>query len=384
MEKKYKTFQQRLAVLRDRGMDIASNSNKQYNIIKRYNYYNLINAYKDPFLEDINNYPNYANQNEDFYKRGTRPEHLESLYLFDAELRNLFFPYLLKIEEDLKVVLVESFYSVYSHSDLHKESEYFKRQYYNLEKTSSWSVQEISGYKYISLSPVKYDETIMNNIPYELKFDNAKIYDEYIVTVYKAMGQQRSKNKSISKYLDEHTYIPMWVLMNLLTFGNVNKLFQIQRIDVQNNILNHYGINSINLKNPQLDVLNVTNILNILSIYRNICAHNERLYCFEVKMNIDDSFMNYLSIFPEYKDVITARENIQPLIKSKRKRLMRRRKGILTLMFGLRLFLPKSDFKKIKNELNKELLKLSSKIPQDAYQKIVSIMGLDYNWQELL
>ena len=45
MEKKYKTFQQRLAVLRDRGMDIASNSNKQYNIIKRYNYYNLINAY---------------------------------------------------------------------------------------------------------------------------------------------------------------------------------------------------------------------------------------------------------------------------------------------------------------------------------------------------
>ena len=223
-----------------------------------------------------------------------------------------------------------------------------------------------------------------NNIPYELKFDNAKIYDEYIVTVYKAMGQQRSKNKSISKYLNEHTYIPMWVLMNLLTFGNVNKLFQIQRIDVQNNILNHYGINSINLKNPQLDVLNVTNILNILSIYRNICAHNERLYCFEVKMNIDDSFMNYLSIFPEYKDVITARENIQPLVKSKRKRLMRRRKGILTLMFGLRLFLPKSDFKKIKNELNKELLKLSSKIPQDAYQKIVSIMGLDYNWQELL
>ena len=92
MEKKHKTLRQRLTILRNRGMDIPTNSNKQRNIIKRYNYYNLINAYKDPFLEDINNYPSNANPNEDFYKRDTKPEYLESLYLFDVALRNLFFP----------------------------------------------------------------------------------------------------------------------------------------------------------------------------------------------------------------------------------------------------------------------------------------------------
>ena len=91
MEKKHKTLRQRLTILRNRGMDIPTNSNKQRNIIKRYNYYNLINAYKDPFLEDTNNYPSNANPNEDFYKRGTKPEYLESLYLFDVALRNLFF-----------------------------------------------------------------------------------------------------------------------------------------------------------------------------------------------------------------------------------------------------------------------------------------------------
>ena len=381
MEKKHKTLRQRLTILRNRGMDIPTNSNKQRNIIKRYNYYNLINAYKDPFLEDTNNYPSNANPNEDFYKRGTKPEYLESLYLFDVALRNLFFPYLLKIEQELKTLLVESFYNTYSHDDLHKESEYFKREYYNLQEIPLWCVQEKSGYKYLSLSRVCYDKTIMNTKPYKVTFDNAKIYDEYIVAVYRAMGQQRSKNKSISKYLNEHTYIPMWVLMNLLTFGNVNKLFKIQKIDVQTKVLNYYGIDSYTPSNNHLDAINVANILNILSIYRNICAHNERLYCFEIRMNVDDSFMEYLSLFPESSDVLAARMNGQCLDRSKRKKIERRRKGIPTLLFGLKIFLPKSDFKKIKIELNKELMKLSSKIPQDAYNRIVKSMGLDYDWQ---
>ena len=382
MEKKYKTFRQRLEILRKRGMDIPKDSDKQRNIVRKYNYYNLVNAYKDPFLEDVNNYPGDANQEEDYYKRGTQPEHLESLYFFDVILRNLFFPYLLKIEEELKTVLVESFYEEHSHSDLHKESEYFKRQYYNLDKVEFYVVQEKSGYKYISLSNIEYDNGIMNTRPYKQGNDNAKIYDDYIVAAYKVMGQQRSKSKSIKKYLNDHTYIPMWVLMNLLTFGNVNKLFQIQKIGVQTNVMKHYGINSDDPNTNLVNVINVTNVLNILSLYRNICAHNERLYCFEVKMNIDDSFMGYLSFFPEEADVRNLRGQSQRLFRNKRDKLKRRRQGLPTLLFAFKLFLPSVDFKKIKNELKRELCKLESRIPQEAYQRIVSMMGLDYNWVE--
>lgn len=384
MEKNYKTFRQRLSILRQRGMDIPAKTSKQRNIIKKYNYYNLINGYKDPFLEDLNNYPKYANPNEDFYKNGTKPEHLESLYLFDDSLRTLFFPYLLKIESELKTILVESFYTVHHHNDLHKESEYFKRQYYNLTNIPTWSVQEKSGYKYISLSNVKENKSVMTGKPFRKYFDNAKTYDNYIVTVYKAMGQQRSKNKSISKYLNEHTYIPMWVLMNLLIFGNVNKLFQIQTHDVQSKVLEHFGINSFKPIDVRRDAINVINILNILSIYRNICAHNERLYCFEVNMNIDDSFMGYLKIFPDSKDVMLAKSRGNSLFKTKRQRLERQRKGIPTLLFGLRLFLPNSDFKKIKKDLAKELLKLSYKIPKSSYDSILRKMGLDYKWENYL
>ncbi|MFD1903752.1 Abi family protein [Paenibacillus rhizoplanae] len=41
------------------------------------------------------------------------------------------------------------------------------------------------------------------------------------------------KNKSISSYLDKHTYLPMWILTNIMTFGNVSKLFEILTSDVQ-------------------------------------------------------------------------------------------------------------------------------------------------------
>lgn len=381
MEKKYKKFRKRLEILRKRGMDIPSKTSKQRDIIKKYNYYNLINAYKDPFLEDRNNYPSCANPNEDFYKRGTKPEYLESLYLFDSALRNLFFPYLLKIEESLKTILVDSFYNTYSHKDLHKESEYFKRKYYKLDEVSSWSVHEKSGYKYISISAVQFDSNIMNAKPYKKTFDNAKIYDDYIVNVYKEMGKQRSKNSSISKYLNEHTYIPMWVLVNLLTFGNVNKLFQIQKTNVQTKVLDYYGIRSHTTDDYNHYVINVINILNILTLYRNICAHNERLYCYDIKMNIDDSFMNYLDLFPEKGDVVAARQNTRRLNNNIKNRLNRRRKGLPTLLFGLKLFLTKSDFKRIKSELNKELNKLSTKIPITAYKRIERMMGLDYRWQ---
>ena len=376
MEKKYKTFKQRLDILRNRRMNIPKNTGKQRNIIKKYNYYNLVNAYKDPFLE----FKGYNPQNEDIYETDTKPEHLEALLLFDVALRTLFFPYLLKIEEELKTVLVESFYQTHHHSDLHKESEYLKRKYYDLGKTSTWSAHEKSGSKYIKLSEIRETDN-MYKTPYKKLFDNEKTYDDFIVNVYSAIAKQRQKNKSISKYLSTHTYIPMWVLVNLLTFGNISKLFQIQKLDVQTKVLNYFNIDSFKEHNPKLDVVNFSNILNILSVYRNICAHNERLYCYEIKMNIDDSFMKYLSFFPEEASVNALKGTAHKLSQTERKNLNRRRKGVPTLLFALKLFLSPADFRKIKFSLNEELNKLKKKLPINAYDKLVKIMGLNFDWQ---
>lgn len=88
MEKIYKTQTERIDLLVKRGMTIEESSKK---ILEKYSHYNLINAYKNPFLENKGNYPAGANINEDYYILGTIPEYFEALYQFDRKLRLIFF-----------------------------------------------------------------------------------------------------------------------------------------------------------------------------------------------------------------------------------------------------------------------------------------------------
>ncbi len=52
----------------------------------------------------------------------------------------------------------------------------------------------------------------------------------------------------------------------------------------------------------EIDIKNMYVILGILSLYRNICAHNERFICTPHSYRIDDYFMNYGKSIPHYKD----------------------------------------------------------------------------------
>jgi abortive infection bacteriophage resistance protein len=51
--KPFKTHRQQIKILRDRGLIV--NSPKALRILERENYYNVINGYKDPFLEHDQN-----------------------------------------------------------------------------------------------------------------------------------------------------------------------------------------------------------------------------------------------------------------------------------------------------------------------------------------
>ncbi|MFC6648334.1 Abi family protein [Paenibacillus rhizoplanae] len=241
MEKHYTTLRGRLDKLRERGMSIPKDKEKERGVIKRYNYYNLVNAYKDPFLTDRNNYPAHADPNEDYYLLGTTPSHLEALYIFDEKLRRIFLERILVIEEHLKDVIVQSFYE--HHTDmgkkqkavniLHRESEYLRRNYYDLTNVKTYVVTEKSGHKYTVIGTDPGSDNTKRGYPRQYLINKDEIYHSFIAILYKQIGQQRKKNKSISSYLDKHTYLPMWILTNIMTFGNVSKLFEILTSDVQ-------------------------------------------------------------------------------------------------------------------------------------------------------
>ncbi|MEN1969667.1 Abi family protein [Lentibacillus sp. N15] len=386
MEKNYTTLRGRLDKLRKRGMTIPKDKEKERGVIKKYNYYNLINAYKDPFLADINNYPSYADPNEDYYLPGTTPSHLEALYIFDGKLRRIFLERILKIEEHLKDVIVQSFYEY--HTDmgknklvnyLHRESEYLRRDYYDLMDVKTYVVNEKSGHKYTVIGSNPRRNNTMKFNPKKYIINKDDIYHSLIAILYRQIGQQRKKNKSISSYLDKHTYLPMWILSNIMTFGNISKLFEILTLDVQLLVLDKLKLKGSNLSN-ELKVLNASRVIRILGLFRNSCAHNERFYCNNVHTPIDDEFMEYLNKFPQASQINSLKGRTLHLDRRQFEKIERYRHGIYTLMFCISLFLNQTELTKFKNEIRRELLSLKSSLPTIPYQSTLRLMGLDFDW----
>ncbi|CYU84093.1 Abortive infection bacteriophage resistance protein [Streptococcus suis] len=392
MEKEYTSVRKRLQILRSRGMDIPTSSEKQRKIIKNYNYYNLINAYKKPFLEDLGNYPVGANRNEDYYISGTKPEFLECLYKFDENLRLIFLKNILQIEEKIKDALVQAFYEHHiNHISrnqkeiLHRESEYLRRNYYDLNDKEISTIIYKSGYREnIAGRRVQHRPSIHRIKPKSKTISNSSIYDDSISIIYKSIGRQRKKKQFIKDYLDKHTYIPMWVLTNILTFGNVSKLFQIQQVGVKELIYKKLKLRDSEISPTNDDLIDLANLIQILGLYRNICAHNERFYCTKVNIVVSDNFLKYLSRFPEGSVVLSHKQNRTTLPRNSYENLKRRRESLFTLMFAISVFLDNFELKKFKSEINKEIQKLNGTLPLRSYNTVLREMGLDFNWQQYL
>lgn len=376
MEKFFSLHSERIKILRGRNMDIPHASDHN-NLLKKYNYYNLINAYKDPFL--------YTGASTvERYKKGTKLSELEALLNFDTNLRILFLKEILKIEEVLKNQIVQSFYSFHLYknnniteterSNLHRDSEFLRRKYYDL--TSLYSIYNINGFGIVSTSvytvhPKQKCTTL----------DRQSVYDNYITTVYRTLGQQRkNRNDSIKSYLEQHGYMPMWILMNVLTFGNVSHLFTLQKKEVQLNLINTLNLNSKPTISDELSIVNTSRILQILSIFRNICAHNERFYQTKIKVPIDDVFMDFGEKLPNTVNPA----NHKRLNATQKKKRMDARQGIYTLIFIISLFRNKEEFTIFINEINNEFKELEEELKTIPIYEIKRYMGLNFDWYKMI
>lgn len=376
MEKFFSLNSKKVKILRDRKVNI-DNASEEKNLLNKYNYYNLVNAYKDPFLFK-------GTSQIEQYKPGTKLSELEALLNFDTNLRLLFLKEILKIEEIIKNQIVQSFYGFHLYeennnseierSNLHRDSEYLRRKYYDL--TSMYTVYNNDPYGIVST-------TVYNTCPRTkcTSLDRQSTYDNYISTVYRTLGQQRKKkNDSIKSYLEQHGYMPMWILMNVLTFGNVSHLFTLQKKSVQMDMVKSLNLNSKSNFSNDLLVINTSRVLQVLSIYRNICAHNERFYITKVKVPIDDNFMDFGEKLPNTVNPALGRR----LNSSQRNKRMNARQGIYALIFTISLFMDNKELNDFIVEIRSEFKLLEDKINTIPITEIERSMGLNFNWYELI
>jgi abortive infection bacteriophage resistance protein len=103
-----------------------------------------------------------------------------------------------------------------------------------------------------------------------------------------------SKHSATLHYMTNYGFIPMWILVKVLSFGLINELYGILKTEDKQDICDVYGIN--------IDEMEV--YISILSNYRNLCAHEDIVYDHRTQREIQNTIyhkeLNILKVDGEY------------------------------------------------------------------------------------
>lgn len=258
MDKEFKTIEQQMELLESRGVATDSHTAKA---LQMDGYYSIINGYKDTFLDKI------AMQNSpgDVYKAGTSFSNIYDLFIFDRRLKGIVLPYLIEAESIAKNAIV------YSFCNRHREIDaYLERSNY------------VAGKDML--------------VPAGFRGNKQKERDKRLNTLIGIFTRKLTpgaQNRPFtSHYLEKYGKVPLWVLQNDLTFGNIEHFYQLQQRSIQNEACKI--ISSVSETENRIGCLELLRTLMVLVDYRNICAHDDRLYCANVRGACFDAMLEYL------------------------------------------------------------------------------------------
>lgn len=315
--KEYKTFNQQLVILRSRGLEVPTNGQPK-RFLEQENYYSVINGYKDLFLErDSHNNMIVPEQ----YRKGTHFNELKSLFLFDRALKFLFLKYVLLLENSFKTVI--------SH-------EFCRRH----RKPNSY------------LEIRNFNES------------NPKKVLQQIAILTKTIHDKVDKEGAIKHYIEEYGTVPLWVLVNYLTIGNLAHFYGILT-DTDKNVIakfyydkyaKQYECNHI----VRISSEDLASALKIINLVRNKCAHDERLY----NSNFKNVKVASIAEYFKFKNYDNSR--------------------IVVAILYFKLLLDKKYFQKFYSELTKLFGAYRKAFHSVSFDEILNIMGIDFQDLQLL
>lgn len=310
----YKTFDQQIEILKSRGL-IINNIDEAKEILTIHNYYNVINGYKDLFCT-IN-----ENGNEEFIE-GTTFDEIYALYCFDRELRSIIFKYTLQIENTLRTLISHIF-----------------SKYHGVENYLKYSNFEFINYNSASKKKIN---------------DRAKHINELISNMQMEIARATIKKDYINHYVVKHGYVPLWVLVNTISFSRLSTFYQLMKQKERIEVSQHWNIMEQDL----------SSYIEILAFFRNLCAHDDRIYNAKCKKLISDT---------NYHKMLSVPIN-------EKGQYINGKNDILAIMIVSKILLPPTEFNTMFNKISGRLSSLSKKLKTVSIDKIYKQMGLSENW----
>ena len=306
MEKLFKSLDEQINILKDKGL-IIEDEEFAKEILLRENYF-FINGYRTLLM---NSY-----QDKKFLLGATFRE-LYSIFLFDRYIRNILFKNLMVVENQLKSIVSYQLSRKYGYRD----KEYLNVKNFTKEKFKSRRVKDIIE---------KMKRQVRNNGAHHM---------------------------ATQHYLSNYGYIPMWVMVKVLSFGIVCELYSILKNEDQVSVADMFGVNTTYMES----------FLPILSNYRNLCAHEDIVYDHRTEKGIVNTPYHEKMHIPIMDDEYIYGKN-----------------DIFSVFIIFKYLLREDDFRLMMREINYEIEKLDGIINTIPIGKILDRMGIPDNYMDLV
>ena len=303
--KVFKSLDEQVAILENKGLVIEDIDNAKH-ILLRENYFFLM-GYRHLFLE----------KDSKSFKSGTTFRELYSLFSFDRQLRNIIFKNILIIENNAKSIFSYVLSSKYGY----KEVNYFKPSNYNQ-------------------SP-----------------DKVRQVNDLLKKMKRQIRVNGGQHEATKHYIRNYGYIPLWVVVKVLSFGIMAELYTIMKPQDQKDIAKEFNVEPENL----------LCFLPLLSNYRNLCAHEDIMFEHKTQKGIPNNFYHVQLNIPMVNDEYIYGKN-----------------DLFSIVLIFKYLLSEADFRLFMREVTYEISNLEGKLKAIPIEVVLDRMGFPKNYEVLL
>lgn len=306
MEKIFKTLEEQIEIMRNKNLTIYDEEYVK-EILLRENYF-FINGYRYLFMKS---------QTDRRFNDGTSFREIYALFYFDRQLRNILFKNILILENNIKSIISYELSRLYGF----KEKNYLNPRNFSKDPKKAKQVNDL-------LKKVKRQITIN--------------------------GAQHSATKH---YQSNYGYVPLWIVVKVLSFGIVGELFTILKKEDQDSIASMFNTKAENM----------LVYLPIIANYRNLCAHEDICYDHRTQKEIPATkYHNDLNIPKMNGEYIYGINDL------------------FALIIILKQLLRKDDFHMMLNEISYEIDYLAGRLRTIKIDKVLDKMGFPKNYKDIV
>lgn len=266
-DKGFTTFEQQIKILKGRNLKFVSEETALI-ALRREGYYSIINGYKDPYVEIVDE--------KEMYREGVTFEQIYSLYSMDRQIRGRLMDAMLEFESNLRTAVAHTIGEAFTAD----QTKYLNRSNYKLGKKRNdvYQLDDILN---------KFNKILCDDV------------------------------QPMKHYRETYGNIPPWILLKGASFGNLVNFVKLLKSEQKDRVISLIYDIPVSFVQTNTDIKNLfMDTLFVCLDYRNRAAHGGRIYNFTSasKFRYNPLLHNTLKITPADYRVGKGHSGLLPLL----------------------------------------------------------------------